>query len=109
VRADSEQEQRDERPEAPADEDHRPSPDMIRHVAADVAGEPGEHGAGQIRERQLALRGVQVLDRPDAHERIDGRAGDRPDEPDGEHGPKRRVDVTAPDEPEEPAEERHWR
>src|SRR5581483_5698450 len=107
VPADGDQRERDERLAPPAGEDQRPAPDLVRPVAADVPRDAGEDGADEVGERERRLRGPELLHRPDAHERVRRRAGDRADEADGEHRAQRAVDVAAPDETEETRDEFH--
>ena len=101
VMADREQREGHHRLKPPAGEDQRPAADPVRPVTAGIAHAAREHGAGQVREREARLRRMELLDRPDAEERVGRGAGDRADQADGEHRPQRAVDVAAPDETEE--------
>ena len=84
---DREQAQRHQGHAAPAEQDHRPPADPVGGVAAEVADEAGEHGPDQVGEGELALGGVQALDRPDPEEREHRRAGNRSDQAHGEDRP----------------------
>ena len=90
-----------------ADQDHAPAPEVIGQVPADIAGDPGERRRHEIRDSELAGLRTELVDRPDAHEAPERRAGDRSDERDCEHRPQGSVDFGAPDQARETANDPH--
>ena len=91
----------------PRDEDQRPAADVVREVAAGVAGEDADHRADQERDADGRLARVQMPDRPEPDEAPHRRAAHRAREVDREDRAERPVDVGAPDQPEEAGEEAH--
>jgi hypothetical protein len=67
-------------------------------MSAQIADEPCADRPAQVRETERALRRVQLLDRPDAEEREDGRTGDRPHQADSEDRAQGAFDVVASDQ-----------
>ena len=85
----------------PAGQDHRPPPHPVGDVAGDVAARGGEAGADEQRDRERRRVGVELVDRPDAHEAPERRGGQGARKADADHRPHRRLDVVAPDHPRE--------
>ena len=65
---------------------HRPAARAAGQGAAEESHGAAAESSGEQCDRQLDLRGAELLQRPDAQERIDRRVRDRPGETDDQHG-----------------------
>ena len=103
-----EEEQRDvEHLPAPADQDQPPPTVVVGEMASQVAGARGKYSADQEGGAELAAACVEHAGRPDPEEDEERRPGDRAGQGDGEDGPQRAVDLTAPHEAEQAREDPH--
>ena len=107
VVADDEEEERHDRVGRPAREDQRPAAVDVGEMAAEVAADGGERGTDEVGRPEAALARAELLDRPDAEERVGAAARQRAGELDEQNRAQGRIDVASPDEAGQTCERSH--
>src|SRR5919204_532137 len=95
-----EQERRGERLHDRGGDDQRPAPEPVGETAPEDRAERGGERRARVREPDLRLRRVQLLERPDREEREERILADDAEDDGREDRPQRGVDLVAEDSPE---------